>query len=70
MVAEFGTQKTRRNGRVFKKESTQTGIRTQDQLVKSQLLYQLSYLRLDWISLSCFAERQTWDGRKIRTDDI
>ena len=37
------------------KESTQTGIRTQDQLVKSQLLYQLSYLRLDWIffSLTC-----------------
>ena len=28
------------------KESTQTGIRTQDQLVKSQLLYQLSYLRI------------------------
>ncbi len=28
------------------RESTQTGIRTQDQLVKSQLLYQLSYLRV------------------------
>ncbi len=27
-------------------ESTQAGIRTQDQLVKSQLLYQLSYLRV------------------------
>ena len=26
-------------------KSTQTGTRTQDQLVKSQLLYQLSYLR-------------------------
>ena len=26
-------------------ESTQAGIRTQDQLVKSHLLYQLSYLR-------------------------
>ena len=25
---------------------TQTGTRTQDQLVKSQLLYQLSYLRI------------------------
>ena len=25
--------------------STETGTRTQDQLVKSQLLYQLSYLR-------------------------
>ena len=29
-----------------KAESTQTGTRTQDQLVKSQLLYQLSYLRV------------------------
>ena len=27
------------------KQSTETGTRTQDQLVKSQLLYQLSYLR-------------------------
>ncbi len=27
-------------------KSTQAGIRTQDQLVKSQLLYQLSYLRV------------------------
>ena len=26
--------------------STKTGTRTQDQLVKSQLLYQLSYLRV------------------------
>ena len=28
---------------------TQTGTRTQDQLVKSQLLYQLSYLRISWV---------------------
>ena len=27
--------------------STRTGTRTQDQLVKSQLLYQLSYPRID-----------------------
>ena len=37
----------------WEKGSTKTGIRTQDQLVKSQLLYQLSYLRVghtnfDW----------------------
>ena len=31
------------------KNGTQTGTRTQDQLVKSQLLYQLSYLRVRWL---------------------
>ena len=37
----------------MKKNGTQTGTRTQDQLVKSQLLYQLSYLRflLDFVTL-------------------
>ncbi len=29
-----------------RESGTQTGTRTQDQLVKSQLLYQLSYLRI------------------------
>ena len=42
--------KLSRGGKPYKKggfkKSTQTGIRTQDQLVKSQLLYQLSYLRI------------------------
>jgi hypothetical protein len=42
---------------------TQTGTRTQDQLVKSQLLYQLSYLRIDWIF--CFASLTgRWAGAK------
>ncbi len=41
-------------------ESTQTGTRTQDQLVKSQLLYQLSYLRVLLVVFvySAFASRQ------------
>ena len=38
------------------KNGTQTGTRTQDQLVKSQLLYQLSYLRFGWI----FALQACW----------
>ena len=42
----LGTKKRHVSRSVRKKESTQTGTRTQDQLVKSQLLYQLSYLRL------------------------
>ena len=32
--------------RTLIERNTQTGTRTQDQLVKSQLLYQLSYLRI------------------------
>ena len=42
-------------------KSTQTGIRTQDQLVKSQLLYQLSYLRVLLDLLAPFGA-----GRDIR----
>ena len=34
-------------GAAFHDGSTRTGTRTQDQLVKSQLLYQLSYPRID-----------------------
>ncbi len=33
----------------IEKESTRTGTRTQDQLIKSQLLYQLSYPRIDFL---------------------
>ena len=42
--------------RTLLERSTQTGTRTQDQLVKSQLLYQLSYLRFGWI----FALQACW----------
>ena len=43
----------------FSVKSTQTGTRTQDQLVKSQLLYQLSYLRvIDDLYASCEAGRE------------
>ena len=37
---------SRQGGRQAERGGTQTGTRTQDQLVKSQLLYQLSYLRI------------------------
>ena len=43
---------------------TQTGTRTQDQLVKSQLLYQLSYLRVRLDFLLCFPDGLL-GGRKI-----
>ena len=36
---------------------TQTGTRTQDQLVKSQLLYQLSYLRLWYLDAPSVGRR-------------
>ena len=47
----------------FSVKSTQTGTRTQDQLVKSQLLYQLSYLRFDWI-FALQAYWRAWRGAK------
>jgi hypothetical protein len=43
---------------VWEKGSTKTGTRTQDQLVKSQLLYQLSYLRVGHANFN-------WRGGKI-----
>ncbi len=44
--AEVGMKNAPRYLRCGWGKSTQAGIRTQDQLVKSQLLYQLSYLRV------------------------
>ena|GEM_PF-2654167 len=52
----------------FSVKSTQTGTRTQDQLVKSQLLYQLSYLRFFVLDL-LFVLRPFERGREIVIND-